>query len=655
MERYTREQYLQLVPQRGVRQCFIDAPGYNAAWDYAISPDGRHFIALCAEGNFPEYAKLYEYLPESNEMRMCFDLEKSIIVYPRTIRPSKIHTSINFMPDGKLIMTTHTTACAPTHPSWMPEAYYTHLWEGFHGSNVLIYDSATGKVEDLGIPVPRDTIYGAAYIPETKSLFFMTFLRGHTYRLSLEDRSVTDFGQCSEMGSYYYFRATDGNFYFSTRSGDLWRINIKKNEPEYLNVTIPLSEGRLSEWHNVMAYADNGPDGRMYFCAHEGRYFFAYDCKTNKIEKLGLTIPEGMREKYPDSAVFGIAFDRFGVMWYTVSTNALHLCCWDITKPDTQPEELGLVGTHKYCQLFAENIYIRDDVLYLADTNHDTPPGITSIDLSALREDVNLPHEIAQDPVLYYKKEELRDLYIGDVDADTHHFIAQDEFNKQFSDVLKANPFAFGNGKRWVCKLWRVYGMENAVIRDVDYDTDGNAVAYINANGGMKVTTHDGEIIRTESCTTLPFHDNAERLSKGLLLPCHPGRQYLAVATACGKMEDGCILIGTKDGMLALVRNGKVFSLGAVCNDGPIHAITVRPDGKKAYGVAGDPDSLGLVFSYDLEEGIALLGHIFFQNGDSREGTGISCEPFCVAYAPDGKRITIGVRDRLGCIYEYEV
>ena len=54
--------------------------------------EGRHFIPCCAEGTFPEYVKLYEYLPQTNEMRLCFDLEGNIVVYPRTI----LHKNVYF-------------------------------------------------------------------------------------------------------------------------------------------------------------------------------------------------------------------------------------------------------------------------------------------------------------------------------------------------------------------------------------------------------------------------------------------------------------------------------------------------------------------------------------------------------------------------------
>ena len=84
-----------------------------------------------------------EYDYEKNDIHVLFAVEDVILPSDRTIRASKFHTSISFMKDGKMIMTTHTTDKSPAHPTWMPEAYYHHLWEGFPGSNIIIYDPST--------------------------------------------------------------------------------------------------------------------------------------------------------------------------------------------------------------------------------------------------------------------------------------------------------------------------------------------------------------------------------------------------------------------------------------------------------------------------------------------------------------------------------
>lgn len=658
MKKYTPEQYMRMVPQSAVKQCFIDAPGFNAAWDYCVTPEGRHFIPCCAEGTFPEYVKLYEYLPETNEMKLCFDLEGTIVVYPRTIRPSKFHTSINPMPDGKLIMTTHTTASAPSHPCWLPEGYYTHMWEGFMGSNVLIYDPDTGKVEDLGIPVPRDTIYGAKYIPEKNCLFFFTYIRGHAYLFDLNDRSVTDFGQCSEFGSYLLKKASDGNIYFTTRSGDMWRFNLATMKPEYTGVQTPREDTPACRARNVMTYAATGPDGRLYYVTHLGRRFFVYDPKTNTLETLGYTVPEEMREDYPDAMVFGLAFDEYGKLWYTCSTNALHLCRIDIMDPEAEPECFGLVGTEKRGHSCVENIFLRDDILYMSDANHGPDaPGIVSVDLGQIRRQTEEPRIICQD-VLYYlpeKAAKFAHLYRGDIQADAKWLLDYKAQEQRDGKNIRANPFGFGTGEKYVCKLWKKFGTAQSQVYAVAYDDNGNVRAYIDAEGGTCVTVKDGEILAVEK-GRVPEKDAAavEAQFAQYRLPAHPGRQYLARASACAELADGTMLVGTRDGMLAAVRNGKVFSYGAVCNDGPVHDLAVSPDGR-AFGVAGDPESLGVVFTVDPQTGVELGGSVYFTDGSSRERTGVSCEPCCIAVSPDGKRVAIGVRDNLGCVYEFEV
>ncbi|MBQ7120166.1 MAG: PQQ-like beta-propeller repeat protein [Oscillospiraceae bacterium] len=655
MQKYTREQYLQMIPQSAVKQCFIDAPGFNAAWDYCVTSEGKHYIPCCAEGTFPEYVKLYEYLPDTNEMKLLFDLENSITVYPRTIRPSKFHTSINPMPDGKLIMTTHTTASAPGHPCWMPEAYYTHMWEGYMGSNVIVYDPETGKVEDFGIPVPRDSVYGAKYIASINALFFITYNRGHAYLFSLDDRSVIDFGQCTELGTYHLHEASDGNIYFSTRSGDLWRFNVQTKKAEYTGVEIPREDTTVCRTNNVFAYSVNGADGRIYFVTHTGRHFFAYDPKDNSLEKLAFIVPAGMREDYPDSKAFGMVFDEYGKLWYTVHTNKIHLCSIDIENPEAEPHGFGLVGTEKRCHDCVENIFIRDDILYMSDANHGPDaPGVVSVDLRKVRRYADTPGIICQDEIAYItRNNELRnkDLYNGNLEKDSKRIADFYDQERRDAEYISQNPFSFGKGEKYVCKLWKKVGPEGSQVYKVSYDEDGNVIAF--TEGGKRVVSKNGEIIKIDNCEKII--KEAELTFDDYILPAHPGRQYLAKASAYGKLSDGSFVVGTKDGMLALIKNGKVFSLGAVCNDGAVHDIAVTPDGKRAFGVAGDRDSLGVVFSFDTENGVEIGGRIYFTSGASRERTGVSSEPCCIAASPDGKRVAIGVRDNLGCVYEFEI
>jgi len=121
-------------------------------------------------------------------------------------------------------------------------------------------------------------------------------------------------------------------------------------------------------------------------------------------------------------------------------------------------------------------------------------------------------------------------------------------------------------------------------------------------------------------------------------------------------MPGGDTLVGTRDGMLAIVRkDGSVFALGAVCACGAVHGMAASPDGRSVIGVAGDPDELGTVFRFDLDKGLTIYGRIFFHDAHTPGLIGASNEPHYVAWSKDGKSVAIGVKDRLAVVYRFEL
>ncbi|MFW6039259.1 MAG: hypothetical protein ACOC9P_02145, partial [bacterium] len=133
--------FFKLIPQQAVRYTPFDVRvPHNAIWDFARAPDGRMFLSLCAETTIPESAVVYEFMPQTGKLEACFELGSVCLPPARAIPPSKVHTSMGFLDDGRVSMTTNTTAPARTHQAWLPDSYYAHQWEGFPGSQVLIYD-----------------------------------------------------------------------------------------------------------------------------------------------------------------------------------------------------------------------------------------------------------------------------------------------------------------------------------------------------------------------------------------------------------------------------------------------------------------------------------------------------------------------------------
>lgn len=436
-------QYFELIPQRSIQiSLFPKECTYNAIWDYNVSPEGRHYFPLCAENSVSGFVRLYEYLPDTGEFKLCFNLEDVVVTYPRNVRASKIHTSIDFLPDGRLIMTTHTTAAAPTHPYWLFFGYYSHPWEGYSGSNVLIYDPKTGKVEDLGIPVQRDSIYGACYDKTRNALYFNSYLRGHSYRMDLDNRHVTDYGQTTIQGSFYLKHGRDGNIYTTTRDGYFFRFNTQKQNLEDLGIQIPY--GRSLNC-NMMPHAADGPDGRMYVFNLTNAYLHTYDYDNNTLESMGCIVPD---ELWDDGWCYmhgGCGFDKYGVLWYVLSIRAEeenyltlpHLCSLNVAKSGAKPRDMGAIGTREVVGRSCSEAHIYGDTFFMTFTNHgNDAPGMIRIDLEAIREDCDQPRIVGNDPYLYIGFSNGFDLYNGNLFTDGQPCYDSIAKSKEFGNVI---------------------------------------------------------------------------------------------------------------------------------------------------------------------------------------------------------------------------
>ena len=649
----------ELIPQEGLKiSLFPDDCPCNAIWDYAISPEGRHYFSLCAELTYAGYVSLYEYIPETGEFKLCFNIEDKIITYDRNIRPSKIHTSICFMPNGKIIMTTHTTAKAPDHPHWLFMHYLNHQFEGYIGSNVLIYDPKSGKVEDLGIPVQRDTIYGACYDASHNALYFHTYLRGHTYRLDLDDRNLTDYGQTTMQGSFFLKLGRDGNIYTTTRNGCLFRINTQTQKIEDLDFQFKKSI--------MMPHAVDGPDGKLYMFAHSCPYLYAYDYETQKTKMICYNIPKDVNFDKMDVAQYGGGFDDYGVLWYAVSIRAndesgfamTYLCYIDDLHGDNPTAvKVGVIGTPEHGIASCCETFVLNDTFFGVSSNHSMdPPGMFKIELEPTRKNINNPRKRLNDPCFYIRIEGGENIYDGDLFKDGERYYQSTKYFMEHNKFTYDNLQIFRTPDRDVTPVWMELGRVRSSVLDVSFDNNGNVSAVCGVPGDYTLLAiKDGDI--TEKTENYNYTEKNPDITANkfahLKLPHHAGRQYKAVASAYCEIEGGKYLVGTLDGMLAIVdlEKNTVFSLGAVTTGEAIRSLASTNDGKLAYGVASDPDGFGMVFSFNIDTGITLYGYI--QAGDKKGRSGHSYEPSSIAFAPDDKSIAIGAKGNMGTVYRF--
>ena len=648
----------ELVPQDGVRlSLFPKECKYNAIWDYAVSPEGRHYFGLCAEHSYSAYAQFYEYKPDDGSFERCFKVEDSIVTYDRNIRASKIHTSICFMPDKRIIMTTHTTAAAPDHKYWLFMHYLNHPYEGYSGSNVLIYDPAAKKVEDCGIPVQRDTIYGACYDPSHNALYFCTYLRGRVYRLDLDNRNLTEYGQITGQGSFYMKMGKDGNIYFTTRNGCLLRIDTTTQKIEDVGF-------KFTPRSMMMPHAIDGPDGNLYMFAHNCPNLFVFNYNTKNVTGEYNAIPGEFKSANWNYAYGGGGFDEQGVLWYSVSMregsdesiySMRYLCRLDFNQKDPAPVNMGAMGTREHTVCSSCDAYVQNDAFFAVTSNHaNDPPGIIKIDLEPVRRGYDKPRVLVNDPISYMGLIDGEKLYDGDLYADAEKYY---ENRREFADYnrfVAENRPSFWTPRCEISLLWMELGRGFSSVRKVEFNDDGDIVAVCGQpDNYTRVIIRSKKIISMESNYTYAESDRsvvAERFSH-VKLPKQAGRNFLAVASAYCLLADNKFLVGTLDGMLAVVDGDKAFSLGSVSVGEPILSIASNKAGTTAYGVASDPHGFGMVFRFDMETGLTLYGYIMAH--DFNKDSGYSYEPCTVAFAPDEKSIAIGARDNMGTVYRF--
>ncbi len=640
-----------VMNQTGVQQYAVPRPAtHNACWDALMSEEGKVYVSLCSELTTNEYTKLAEYDPIENTLKELHYTKELIFSDERFIRDSKFHTAMAWMNDGRMVVLTHTTDKSPEHPAWLPQSYFNHPFEGYPGSSLLTFDPKTGKMENWGIPVHRETIYGAAYDKINNIYYGIGYFKGHLYGIDLNDRSVRDYGEVTERASYRLVVGPDDNIYFTTRNGLLQRINVRTREVENTRIVLPFEKepGRFRPYMSAFA---NGPDGMLYLAGMHDKQLTRYNPVKNKLEKLGEYMPAEIFCNGVDANIYmgSMGFDKEGMLYYVVSAVKKGgkeefllpsmLMRWDVLKEESEPEILGLLGTkerttYQCCMMIMDH---KRDLMFCAGTNHaDDGPNFLSVDLSKYRAHALELGEQTTDPLVY------RDNGVYDEYA---------ERMARGAAVMRENSAAFHKGTEIPVQLWPCFAdkdIENSAVVSLKWE-GGKLTAICGKDYFTKFTiTKEGKLESIASCAA------PEKPAKPQVegeLPRYPGRVYKAVPALEVALSEGRRLIATEDGMLAIEKEGELFGLGAGWINGPVRAMVANKAGTLVYGVAGDEDDLGIVFSYDDRRGIRWLGHVM--TGHYEYGYHGSDLLTAVAFSEDEKILTVGSGGRMGMVYLY--
>src|SRR5690606_4385217 len=93
------------------------------------------------------------------------------------------------------------------------EQVYDDPRRRYPGSHYLIYDPRNRSVEDLGIPIPRDSIYGGICDPQRGVHYLLTYLRGRLYAFNPRDETLRDLGRVNQGGQCAMFLDRHGRVF----------------------------------------------------------------------------------------------------------------------------------------------------------------------------------------------------------------------------------------------------------------------------------------------------------------------------------------------------------------------------------------------------------------------------------------------------------
>jgi len=708
-ERFS-DDFRRLINQTSVRTRMAPLPAgenSNACWDGIVAPDGKFYFALSSESGLCADTKLAWFDYDNDKVVVCMDAADVLLSNDRKLPHSKFHTSLCAIPrnavypecpydpmDYLIVGLTHSTDRAKHHPEWMPIGHFNHVWEGFPGSQIVVYDPKNGHAFSMGTPIPQETIYGAEYDPKHNRLYMIGYFRGHIYCYDFNERRVIkDLGKAAEICCYRLVWGADGNIYGCSKSGQLFKINTDTVELENLDWHVPdFKDNRISyTWYRWMVQGRNHPSGKyLYFAIFGIPWMYKLEFATGKVSCIGRAVPlDGIYElpdKTADFSVHGFDFDKDGVMWLVVKGNGdmgdepiwfgnhPYLVRWD---PDNgeAPFVCGLFGRPERIQNWVTELEYDhvNDRLYWVDQVAGTNmrPTAGGLELSQFRKVYRERGPISDSENLLpvYVKEEVLEARKR---ARTRPFVGEEN--------PAHNPFqAFPPAKVEAIRIWRSlprlevedskvigmafekkdkdnrYKLHVVSGRSGDFDTAQFVLQIVDKE--VVSIQRMGEIddkykawLRT-NILPQPFE-----FDENIKLPEMTGRRYRAVASCVVDWKEGKKFVGTMDALCAIVAAyGSVFALGNASAYGPIRAMVTNKAKTHLWGVAGDDDDLGYVFQYDEVNGLRQLGVISYNIPDYFDGPTSSHLLSSIALSPDEKYLAIGSADRIAEVHVVDI
>ncbi len=246
-----------------------------SVWGDGLAIEGKHYSAigdhLAPAGN----AFVFEYDVESRRLRRLVDVRDVLRLPDGHYTPGKIHGRVDLGSDGRLYFSTHRGSTRVT-----TDQYH------YRGDWILRHDPRTGETEIVAhAPVPKHCIPASVLDPERMIFYGGTAAGDHRDKRvmflawSVRDGKLLHSGYNGPKRYMILARSTGRVYFVGSEDGRLMRFDPATGGPP---VAIPGEIGLRSATTET-------DGGRVYTVSSDGE-LFAFDTRTEKVEKLGSAV-----------------------------------------------------------------------------------------------------------------------------------------------------------------------------------------------------------------------------------------------------------------------------------------------------------------------------------------------------------------------------
>ncbi len=247
---------------------FSEHPISDSCWSLSVGPDGRIYIAACAEGTPGGVVKVVRYNEKTDALDYLFDADKMVNDPRDSGRATQCKIHYSFAPsmhDGVMYMATHLSGPPIDQPAYSPWRSWHDPKRCFRGSALMAYDTQRDEVLWWDTLLPKEGCRCLLHDEERGLLYSLTYPRDHFVIYDIEKRERRDIGRIGSINAQVLFMDKKHRIWTTSDDGRLIRYDPEKDRLECSPYILPHNSNFQTGWHSVFYDAINAPDGESVF------------------------------------------------------------------------------------------------------------------------------------------------------------------------------------------------------------------------------------------------------------------------------------------------------------------------------------------------------------------------------------------------------